>query len=252
MNTKDDNLLKIKQIYPQLSAIYKPATIGNMHDVYIVEQGSDKFICRFTDSLTAIHNLKVSCSLSAHNIPVPKTEVFAFDGDWCETYPLIVGKTLHERLMEGLKGEKLDNIYQQLINISRKISEVPYDATFNNTAPIISKIARKIFASLNPSDKKLVHADLHAKNIVLDNEDNICAILDLDDICPESSSVADIGIMKGAKSYGYTIQKFKDFGIKCDTNKIEKQLKVFFALRKAYYAMFSDCFRKRILNIRTK
>ena len=252
MNKKDEHFLRIKQIYPQFSAIYKPITLGKVRDVYIVEQGADKFVCRFTDSVTATHNLRISYSLAGHNIPVPKTQVFAFDGDWCETYPFIEGKTLHERLLEGLNGEKLDNVYRQLFNISYKISEIPYDKTFNVPTPFISKILRKTFAVFNPSPEKLVHCDLHAKNVLLDDKDNICGILDLDSVYPESSHVGNIITMKDAIYYGYDVQNFKKFNTLCDVDKIEKQLKVYSAIQRIYYSIFSNCIRKRILNIRAK
>ena len=252
MNKQDEQFLKIKQIYPDSSAIYKPITLGRVRDVYIVEQGNDKYVCRFADSVTMEHNLKISQSLLSHNLPVPQTKVFAFNGEWCETYPFIEGKTLHERLLEGLKGEKLDNVYRQLIDISYKISEVPYDETFNVKMPLLSKILRKTFAFLNPSETKLVHTDLHAKNVLLDKEDNICAILDLDAIYPEHLSVSDIIIMKDAQTYGYNIQKFKGFNTSCNVDKIAKQIKSLDAINKIYCLLFSECIRKRMLNVRIK
>lgn len=252
MNRQDEHFLKIKQIYPDVSAVYKPITPGCVRDVYIVENKTKKFVCRFSDSVTATHNLKISISLTAHGIPAPKVKVFAFDGAWCETYPFIEGKTLHERLLEGIKNDQLDNIYRQLLNISYKISEIPYDKTFDVPLPFPSKILRKIFAKLNPSSPKLIHGDLHAKNVVLDEKDNVRAILDLDAIYPESLSVANMIIMKDAQTYGYDIQKFTKFDTYCDVNKIAKQLKTFSIAAKVYQTLFPNFVRKQILNIRAK
>ena len=159
------HILKIKQLYPDASEIYRPSVLGCIHDIYIVKKDNDKFVFRFSDEQTAIHNLYVSRLLLKNSIPVPNIEIYNMDSEYCEIYPFIEGKTLHERLQEGLNGTKLDTVYRQLFCIAHKISQIPYDDNTQICVPWTTKWITRIFNVLNPKSQELCHYDLYAKNV---------------------------------------------------------------------------------------
>ena len=252
MKRQDKHFFYIKKLYPDAISVVKPITVGKVHDVYIAECKNNKYICRFSDKITAEHNLYISKILQKYDIPVPKVSIYDCDDCWCESYPFVEGKTLHERLLEGLSDEKLDVVYNQIWNLSCKISNIPYNKKFDAPVPFISKCSRKAISLINLSQKKLCHADLHAKNVILDESDNVRALIDLDSIAPEYLSVAYFTIMKDAVSYGYDINKLKLFYETLNIKKLRKQIKIFNFVTRIYRIAFSDRIRKQLLKIRVK
>lgn len=252
MKIQDKHFLTIKQIYPDTISVTKPVTAGLAHDVYITETKNNKYICRFSTKTVAMHNLQISNLLTSNNIPVPKITVHEFKDYCCETYPFISGKTLHECILEGLSTDKLDNVYKQLFDMSYKISNIPCNNILPASTTLASNVLRKLIAFVNPSEQKLCHIDLHAKNILLNEQYDICAILDLDAFIQENIFVSYFIMMRDAKTYGYNINRLNDIfermGIQFLNTKIQT---LNFAVR-AYHLVLPECIRKQILKIRTK
>jgi len=248
MKKQDEHFLNIKKIYPGVTSVTKPIVSGLIHNVYIVDCANGKYICRFSKKDVAEHNLQISNLLQTHNIAAPRVSIYNCGKTYCETYPFIPGKTLYERLLEGLSDDKKDNVYRQLFDISYKIENIPYADIRATPIPLFSKCLRKVISVLNPSKKKLCHTDLHAKNVILDEKDNVRAILDLDSILPERISVARFIIMKDAKRYGYDTTRFsnmsKNINIHC-FNLLASTTNIFGNI-------FSECLRKQMLKIRVK
>jgi len=252
MKIQDKQFLNIKKLYPKAEFVFKPLTPGGIHDVYIIEISNNKYVCRFSSKNVAQHNLKVSKLLLSENINVPKVSVYNFGDVWCETYPFVYGKTLHERLIEGISKEKLNNIYRQLFEISQKISNLPYNDIPTIPMSIVSKGIRKTFDLFYPSDKKLCHSDLHAKNVILNEKDDISAIIDLDSVLPGNLLFAHFKIANNALFYGYDIHKFETFCNDVDIKRLENQIKVHKITSGLYNFMFPEFIRKQLLKIRVK
>jgi hypothetical protein len=252
MNKKDKYFLSIKQIYPQTISVVKPITAGLVHDVYIAECQDNKYICRFSNEIVAKHNLQVSQILTSYNIPVPKVSIYNCGEHYCETYPFIPGKTLHERILEGLSDEKLDNVYRQIFDISYKISEIPYENIKPIPVPFVSKILRRSISCLNLSQKKLCHTDLHAKNIVLDEQDDVSAILDLDAFSMEPMAVAYFIMLKDSQTYGYDLNRLNETLNKLNIRNIGTQINIINAATQMYHFVFPECLRKQLLKIRVR
>lgn len=244
------DLLIIQQIYPDAITIVKPIVPGMIHNVYIVECTKNKYVCRFSEKKVAKHNLLVSKILKTHNIEAPRVSLHNYGGRYCETYPFIPGKTLYERLQEGLSSDKLDCIYHQIFDISYKIENILCGEIPEIPMPVFSKFLRETVSFLNPSEKKLCHTDLNAKNIVLDKDDNVHAILDLDSVCHEYASVAHYIIMKDAKTYGYDINKLSALSKDVDVNSITMRL--LSLLSETYIRLFPEDLRKQVLKVRIK
>ena len=252
MRTQDKHFLTIKQIYPDVISVVKPLTLGLVHDVYIAECENSKHVCRFSKEIVAKHNLQISNILKEYNINAPRITIHDCGEYYCETYPFIPGKTMHERLLEGLTGDKLDNVYKQIFDISYKMENIPYNNISKTPIPFVSKCIRSIISVLNPSKQKLCHSDLHAKNIILDENDNVSAILDLDAISLEQISVAHFIIMKDAQTYGYDVNKFNGLSKEINVNHLLFQIKLLSTVAKIYKRVLSESARKQLLKIRVK
>ena len=66
---------------------------------------------------------------------------------------------------------------------------------------------------MNKSKRVIGHCDLNDKNILLDKNDNVCAILDLDDICLKTFELILISLFECAqeKGYNYSVESIKEF-----------------------------------------
>lgn len=257
MNNKDSQIQKIKEIYPNAKDICQPKEHGNVHDIYIVtDDSNDKFVCRFSSKNTAIHNLYASKLLSSYGIKVPDVSLHKYGRQYCETYPFIHGKTFFERINDGISKEKQDQIYNQMFNLACKISEIPYNCKTQPCVCLTYKMASCFFNSLNQSDLVLCHTDLHAKNVVLDDNDNVAALLDLDAVYPEYMAFALIMLIKDAQTFGCDSGKL----IKLCEGKymfpkfisIDAQTKLYSKIKKTVKSVLGENMVKQILKIRVK
>lgn len=248
----------IKRIFPDAVEIYHPAVMGMIRDVYIVKNNdSNKFICRFENEMTAKHNLHVSQLLVQHEIPVPDIHIHKCNnGEFCETYTFIEGKTLHERLVEGLNGEKLDEVFRQVFHIAYKISLIPYDDITWHPVPITTRCILGLFNMLNPKSKELCHCDLYAKNIILDENDNVRAFVDLDSVSNISLRFSFMVTIRDAHLYGYDMKKLEKLAAEYNQpySKIgvDKQLKLYYGIRRVFRFFVREGLRKQLLKIKVK
>ena len=256
---KDQNthILNINQLYPENNSISRPVSKGLIHDVYIVEtKYKDKIVCRFSTHKTAKHNLYVSRLVNSNGIQVPDGCLYKFDEEYCETYPFIKGNTLFERINQGISEEKLDNIYRQIFDISYTISKIPYNFDSDLYVPVTAKIAKKFFKAFNVSPVALCHTDLNAKNIVLDDQDNVSALLDLDAVYPESMAFALINLAREAHLFGYDIKKMAPLcyknGIEPKVFGIKAQAQLYSALKQIGIFLLPEHVLKQILTLNIK
>ena len=230
-----------------------PAVPGFAHAVYIVKTTDNKYICRFSNKATAKHNLNISKLLLSRNIKVPDVSVHEFEDLCCETYPFIDGKTFYERMLEGITDKEKDKIYEQLFDLSHKIASVQYDSkSVNSHENIFAKTAEKMFAFVNPHEKKaLAYADLNTKNVLLDKNDNVCALLDLDSVDERNFSFGFVSMMCSTKTGGYfskkTVEKYTLTHPKSRLS-MQKQIQIYNCL----IWLYINIIRKHMLNLKAK
>ena len=253
MIERDRHILCIKNIFHDTQSITMPSVSGFMHAIYIVKTADKKYICRFSKETTARHNQAVSELLLKNNINVPDVSVHHFEDMCCETYPFLNGKTLHERMLEGISDQEKARIYEQLFDLSCKIASVKYDSErvvlHEN---LFAKMADKVFALLNPYEKRvLAYADLNTRNILLDKDDNVCALIDLDSIDECNFSFGFVAMISYAKSAGYIpkdlIKKYIATHPKSRVS-INKQIQTYNFLVQLYM----NIIRKHMLKIKGK
>lgn len=212
MKEQDQIISDIKKIYGTKDVkVYCPTLVGVHHTIYIAEIDGSKTVFRFSSKDCAFRNLYVSRILKKHGIPVPDISVYKINEKYCEIYTYIEGKTLYERHQEGISEETIKKVYVQLCDICLRMSKIP--VTEVTGLHLHTCKTDLFFKILNLSPRVIGHSDLNDKNILLDNNDNICAILDLDDINLKTFELFLLHLFDIAqeKGYGYTVENIPDF-----------------------------------------
>ena len=212
MQNPDKNILNIKELYHEEVEITQPECAGLVHEIYIATSKQSKTVFRFSSKECAFNNFYTSQILTKYNIPVPQTGVYKIGKKYCEIYPFIEGLTLHEKLSNNLiDQEQLYSILRQLVNLSLKLYKIPLKefGRFNSMYRHVSMI-NNFFQFFQPTLPKLCHTDLTAKNIVIDDNNNVVALLDLDAIMPSHFNIMFGRISFCAKKYGFDETKVYD------------------------------------------
>ena len=231
----------IKQICGYDVSVKNPIFLGEMHPVFLAKTQDSKTVFRFSSKSCALRNAEVSKVLTRHGFNVPAIEIKKFGSQYCEIYPLIEGLTLAERATQGISKEKLDRIYKQIIEISYGLAAIPLNeikSPYNTNIIWQEKVANLCYNIINFSPRKICHTDLHDKNILLDNQDNICAILDLDAINKGSFVLSVIKMMDYAQSCGYDIYDLTRLCPNLNKNttiSISRQIDMYKRLRNLYW-----------------
>jgi len=254
---KQEHIAYIRTLYPEASEIFRPDVMGMIREVYVVRDfGDEKFVCRFEKENVAMHNLYVSKLLREHDIPVPDVSIHKCNNEFCETYPFIEGKTLHQRLDEGLKGEKLDEVYRQVFSVAYKIAQIPCDDAANIEMPLTTRCILGLFNVLNPKSRELCHCDLYSKNILLDENDNLRSLIDLDSVTNLSLRFSFMVTIRDAHLYGYDVRKLEKLATEYNQAYgaigVKQQLKLYYGIRKIFRLFLTDGMRKQLLKIKVK
>lgn len=257
MNEKQlKDIENIKELFHGDIKIELPEYPGEVHDIYIVTTESNKIVFRFSDPETALKNAHTSRVLRKYGIPVPEVSTHRITtkkNSYVEVYSFIEGKTLYERNLAGISKEKITDIYKQLYEICLKMAKIPvkeirYD--YNN-AEFDFQIKKKdlFFSAMNMAPLVVGHDDLHDKNILLDENDNICAILDLDAIRLKPLVIFLMRMADEWQKYGFDIDSIKELAPKLYHNgklpNIKKQVKIYETLRNVFHGNFSQLLKKR-------
>ncbi|MCQ2574898.1 MAG: phosphotransferase [Alphaproteobacteria bacterium] len=233
----------IKEIVPDFITIERPEIMGKMHNIRIVTSPTQKLVFRFSTKALSNHNLLASKLLKNTNIKTPDVSIYKYGSEYCEVYPFIPGKTLYERIQEGIPQDKLDQVYKDLIRWSYEVFVAQSNKKIDTRlkTPIVQQqtIERtfidKYFRAINKNNKSICHTDLQTKNILLDNEDKLYGILDLDNITIDYLSTSLLRLINDADKNGYNITKFDAFlGENQTLLKIKKQIKLYSVIRKIY------------------
>ena len=231
---KQRDIDNIESLFFDKVKITEPNYPGAVHDVYIVEDKKDKFVFRFSTKKNAMDNFKTSQILRKYNIPVPDIMVYKIGTKYCEVYRFIDGKTLYEKHKENNLSEiQIRSIYNQLYDICYKISKIP-----KNEFSHLDKsggASDSFFQIMNFSPMVIGHSDLHDKNILIDENNNVCAIIDLDGIMKRPFALFLLKLFQYGQKYGYTATSIKDFNLDVyNRNKIlniEQQANLFYKIK---------------------
>ncbi|MBR5904258.1 MAG: hypothetical protein IKZ49_01850 [Alphaproteobacteria bacterium] len=164
---------------------------------------------------------------------MPNISVYKIGTKFCEIYPFVEGKTLHEKHNQGLSKEDIEKIYKQIYDLCLAISKVPVSELQHITTPVTK--TDRLFQIMNFAPLVAGHNDLHDKNILIDDNNNVCCILDLDSISIKPFAMFLVRLFEKASEYGYNIEDIKSFDEKTFNNNdfinIKQQTDFYYKLR---------------------
>lgn len=245
---------------PGITKIEEPKFSGMVHPVFIVTLKDQKKIFRFSDEKCAKRNQTISGILKQYNIHAPEPQIRKFGNDYCEIYPFIDGTTLYERVSQGMSPEQIDKVYKQIVDLCFKFAEIPTNLIPDDEKYKQPRHKLKLlyFKIMNLAPEKVYHQDLNPKNIILDKNDNLYAVLDLDAITKAPLVLAFIDLMRSSNRLGYSPKTIKKFCPDIYNNgkmlNLEHQLKLFKALEFFNKVLTGRYFvaKQRLLKNKTK
>ena len=245
-HTPDFYHAAIKVTFPNSWNIRKPEVCGAHSPVFLVDTPDGTQVCKFNDPNIVMHNRTVSNLMQMYDIPTPQTKVHAYMDSWFETYPYCPDKTLHEYIVNAqITSDHIFDAYKQAIDIQRKISQIPpiefrpqsgrYFADIFKTCMRwnMKRIMADAYALAAKhmsqyGEAKLLHNDIHAKNILIDDKFNVTRIIDLDAIavCNDDFSVLQTFRSYPLNNYGEYMDYYEDtMGRKLNRTVIMSTLK---------------------------
>lgn len=142
-------------------------------------------------------NAWVARILNDHDIPAPRTSIHGQGNVWFESYSYCPDKTLYEHIALSNSDVCVFTAFQNLLSLEHKMSQIDVNefrpAHYRHFYEMHKANMKNLF---NPSlatfystftyllsqygTLRLFHNDLHAKNVLISNDNNISHILDLD------------------------------------------------------------------------
>lgn len=190
----------IYRIHSNIIDIRAPVIAGSQNTVFFVETPWEKFVVKFNDEELIRKNLGAARLFARNDIPVPELHIGSVRNQWYETYPILNGDTLYEKIGNGMPEHRIKRIYNQIINNFAKMDEIspralaPYECKYvhqmaghhikNSNGKLLAAVFKPMVWALNAGRERnmgVFHSDITPKNIVVDDRDNI-TFLDMDSI----------------------------------------------------------------------
>lgn len=183
--------------------------------LFKVKQFGQTFIYKVSDKDTSFRNLMLAQSVLAQGVLVPDSKIFIGGGTYFEKYKIIPGTPLSVAILNNqVSNTDIENILHDTIAADKEISKIQINnlafssqlilherRKYHNTKDF-GKILGTLLYSINKQQAKhgniaLHHADLNPSNILLDENGNFKALLDLDSLalCNEYSMLTQILFM---------------------------------------------------------
>lgn len=182
--------------------IWTPHVRGAKNNVLFADTiYGDRHVFKFNGRDSAIRNSQISRALIAAGVPVPEIYPIQFDGEWFESYPALIGNTLHECIEHGATKTEIKSIYHQVLYYFDKISMVDFsnidfsnlkyahqtarsDTTATNGA-FIGHLTAAMVQLMNigtAANRGLYHHGMTPKNILVSRRGEITGFLDIDEV----------------------------------------------------------------------
>ena len=185
----------IKNAFPDAACIRRPDVPGMIVPIFFADVLKKTIVCRFSLPEIIFKNKIASDLLCDYGIPVPQTRVHAYVGTWFESYEYCTDKTLYEHIKLGLSDDKVFKAYIGAFKIQNKISKISANEfcpekyrehidMLRATTKIrggLSKLYNDILFNASAcSPLRLLHNDIHSKNILYSPETDGVRLIDLD------------------------------------------------------------------------
>ena len=213
--------------------------------LFKVKQFGKTFIYKISDSNTSFRNLMLAQILLEKDIAVPDSKVFISGGKYFERYEILQGRPLSNAIMDNsLTKDEIEKVLYDMIACDYKISKI--DVSKQNFANQLILSARrknhhtkdfgkfiaKVLYVLNKAQEKhgriaLHHADLNPSNVLLDDNGNFKALLDLDSLalCNEYTMLSQILFLWPNLSLDKVVEIYESvYGEKLNKRYLQGQL----------------------------
>ncbi|MDW2958570.1 MAG: hypothetical protein R8M37_02055 [Alphaproteobacteria bacterium] len=228
----------IKNAYPDATCIRCPDVPGMIAPIFFADVLKKTIVCRFSLPEIVFKNKIASDLLCDYGVPVPQTKVHAYVGTWFESYEYCKDKTLYEHIKLGLPDDKIFKAYVGAFEIQNKISKISANEfcpeKFREHVDMLcattkirgrlSKIYNDIlFNASVRSPLRLLHNDIHSKNILYSPETDRIHLIDLDavSLCNENFTMMTTVQRYPLKNARQLMSVYQDItGRKLDVNKI--------------------------------
>ncbi len=187
----------ICNIFPDAHHIRRPDVPGMVSPVFLVDTQQTTRVCKFNEPAVLARNAWVARILNDHDVPAPRTSVHGQDNVWFESYSYCPDKTLYEHITLSNPDVCTFNAFQNILSLEHKISQIDvnefrpsryryfYEVHRSNMKNLFSSSLASFYSTFTYllsqyGTLRLFHNDLHAKNVLTPNGNNISRILDLD------------------------------------------------------------------------
>ncbi len=211
----------IHETIPYVHKVSRPNVPGSLGSVYIAKSIDGNFICKFNHKELAQKNELVSKALMSCGITIPEIKLYNYHDQWMEVYPMLPGKTLYEHIGNGLSRNKVQSIYHDIVDAIIKMNSLSPEKLEGLKYSKIGKVAKSNITDTNNSfiatvcsgviymvnkcdqkDKGIYHCGITPKNVILTDEGELMAILDLD----------EAGIADKNYAFGMMVAKYQQLG----------------------------------------
>ncbi len=181
--------------------ITTPNNAGTQNTVYFVKTNTGDFVAKFGCRDMVLKNCIAARLAGRHGISVPDVSTAEYNGQWIETYPMISGKTLFERIRSGMPEPAVRLAFENMLTqfvymgniqmpakqpINNKCFEIhntTYEHTKNSNGAAMAMVLRPIVYMLNRGrahNSGLYHSDMSPKNVIVNEKGHIVSIIDMD------------------------------------------------------------------------
>lgn len=178
-----------------------PTYPGQQNNLLFVKTTGGEYVAKFNVLDMVLKNCTVSRVMKQAGIPVPEIKIGKYQNTLFEYYPMIYGKTLFERILDGMPPAvirrafddiltqfiKMDDLNCRALNVSKctKAHETFSVHIKNTSSSVAALIYRSIVYLINhysTQDVKLYHYDITPKNVIIDENGKLISFLDLDGV----------------------------------------------------------------------
>lgn len=220
----------IRSVIPYAYSIAQPDVPGSLRSVFIVKSVDGSFVCKFNHRELAVKNAVAGNSLRIRGITAPNIGIYNYNNYWMEVYPMIPGKTLYEYIGDGLSDEQIKHVYKNIVDVFAKMDSIDvsvlrdtqYKYSYQVAKTNISDANNATFGSLfagavrlmnngTAGDIGVYHCGITPKNVLLDDNGNFKALIDLDEVAIADKNYAFAMMAAKYQKMGYNITDLIDY-----------------------------------------
>lgn len=206
-----------------------PALRGSQNNLLFVKTAGGDFVAKFNTRDMVIKNHDVSSFARKNGILAPDISVRNYDDMWFECYPLVRGKTLFERIGDGMPTCAIKRAFDEMLVQFTYMDALPVKSIHSNKCINVRRMTYQHVKNANnvflahvlstfvycmnygaARDSGLYHVDISPKNVVVDENGKLISLLDMD-----SMAICDCNYAFGAladkwASLGFNVNELYD------------------------------------------